>query len=264
MSELEARLIIEIDPNDLPDGPPGDPGIAGPKGDPFRPDEVGLAAGRGAFDAEAKGFAFLATDTAQVFYKLSATSGDWSDGIPFSGSGGGSPGKVLQIRPTVMIPAPGPSPTWPYFAQPAPMPTGNTLATPGTHAVETWHQTGASQTITRTDPSSTIRLRAKVIAGFAGGITYIPFIQFAFARGSTLLIPQGYDGLHGVRPPDGQSDAIYSGDLSYPDSGGGTGLLTYHVMVWFKHTGLYLGRRGADTLFKFPGVTLDVSEELVA
>jgi hypothetical protein len=259
---VQAALFAEIDPNDLPEGQPGPQGDPGPNGDPFRPDAVGLASGRSAHDAEAKGFSYLATDTAQVFFKLSATSGDWSAAVSFSGGGGG--GVVLQRRPQVVLPVPSSSPTWPYFAQPGTMPTGNTSATPGTHAVETWHQTGASQTITRTNPSSVIRLKAKVNVGFPAAITYLPFVQFTLARGSTLLTRQGFDAEHGVRPPDGQSDAMYSGEFGLDDAGGGTGLLTYHVMFWFKHTGLYLGRRGTDLLFKLPGVTLDVSEELVS
>lgn len=69
-----------------PAGPQGAQGVAGPQGASgadFQPDAVGLFANRSTHDAAASGFAYLATDQEQLYFKLSATSGDWSNGITF-------------------------------------------------------------------------------------------------------------------------------------------------------------------------------------
>ena len=72
-----------------PQGIQGPTGPTGPAGDSFTVDEIGLFAGRSAFDAEVSGFSYLATDhvnsqgTGSLFFKESATSGDWSVAIPF-------------------------------------------------------------------------------------------------------------------------------------------------------------------------------------
>jgi hypothetical protein len=82
-----------------PQGVQGDPGLdgadggTGPQGDPglsFDPDAVGLAADRSTYDSEAALFAFLATDTNQVSWKNSATSGDWSAWADWGGVSGAS------------------------------------------------------------------------------------------------------------------------------------------------------------------------------
>lgn len=69
--------------------------IQGPKGDigaSFRADYRGLASERVTFDAERKGFCFLAIDTGMLYFKLSATSGDWSTGYTFAKGDKGNPG----------------------------------------------------------------------------------------------------------------------------------------------------------------------------
>lgn len=69
--------------------------VQGPKGDigaSFRADYRGLASERAAFDAERKGFCFLAIDTGMLYFKLSATSGDWSTGYTFAKGDKGDPG----------------------------------------------------------------------------------------------------------------------------------------------------------------------------
>lgn len=69
--------------------------IQGPKGDigpSFRADYRGLASDRSTFDASAKGFCFLAMDTGQLSFKLSNTSGDWSQGYTFAKGDKGDPG----------------------------------------------------------------------------------------------------------------------------------------------------------------------------
>lgn len=53
----------------------------GTKGESLRYDEVGLLSDRSQYDAEAYKFSFLATDTGELFIKLSDDLGDWSDPI---------------------------------------------------------------------------------------------------------------------------------------------------------------------------------------
>lgn len=64
-------------------GPPGIQGVQGPAGQSFTPDVIGAFADRGSYDGAAAGFAYLAADAGQLFFKLSATAGDWSGGVYF-------------------------------------------------------------------------------------------------------------------------------------------------------------------------------------
>lgn len=82
-----------------PQGPQGNPGQdgsdgltgpTGPQGRSFDPDAQEPAANRSNYDAEFDGFAFLATDTNQVSWKQSASSGDWSAWVDWGGAGGAS------------------------------------------------------------------------------------------------------------------------------------------------------------------------------
>ena len=58
------------------------------KGESFAINAQGTTAERDQYDAEAKDFSFLDTTTGLLYIKNSATSGDWSDGIPFLGEAG--------------------------------------------------------------------------------------------------------------------------------------------------------------------------------
>jgi len=64
-------------------GPQGVQGSSGAPGQSFTPDAIGAYAQRGLHDAAPAGFAFLAADVGQLFFKLSVASADWSDGIYF-------------------------------------------------------------------------------------------------------------------------------------------------------------------------------------
>jgi hypothetical protein len=66
-----------------PQGPQGVQGSAGAPGQSFTPDAIGGYAQRVSHDAAAAGFAFLAADVGQLFFKLSNAAADWSDGIYF-------------------------------------------------------------------------------------------------------------------------------------------------------------------------------------
>lgn len=65
-------------------GPQGVQGVQGVKGDSFSPDAIGLTSDRVNYDEEPKGFSFLDSQTGYLYFKLSATSGDWSPGITFT------------------------------------------------------------------------------------------------------------------------------------------------------------------------------------
>lgn len=58
-------------------------GPEGPVGPSFNADFKGLNSERATFNAQVKGFSFLAMDTGLMYFKLSNTSGDWSTGYPF-------------------------------------------------------------------------------------------------------------------------------------------------------------------------------------
>lgn len=58
-------------------------GIKGDKGDAFEVNAVGLFSARSLYDTQPTGFSFLALDLAEIYFKLSNTSGDWSLGAPF-------------------------------------------------------------------------------------------------------------------------------------------------------------------------------------
>lgn len=67
----------------------GQAGEQGEQGTPFQVDASGLLANRGAFDAEPEGFAYLATDTGDLYFRQGA-AGNWSDPVPFQGPVGDS------------------------------------------------------------------------------------------------------------------------------------------------------------------------------
>lgn len=64
-------------------GPPGIQGVQGPAGQSFTPDAIGIFADRDLHDGADAGFAYLAADAGQLFFKLSAAMGDWSGGVYF-------------------------------------------------------------------------------------------------------------------------------------------------------------------------------------
>lgn len=68
--------------------PEGKQGAQGPKGDPMEIDATGTAAELAQYDAEPKGFSFLATDTGMIYIKRSDIEGDWSEPVGFQGPAG--------------------------------------------------------------------------------------------------------------------------------------------------------------------------------
>lgn len=58
-------------------------GIQGIRGEAFTVNSVGLAVDKTLYDAQLKGFSFLAIDSALIYFKLSNTTADWSIGAPF-------------------------------------------------------------------------------------------------------------------------------------------------------------------------------------
>lgn len=62
----------------------GEAGPPGPKGESFKPDAVGLLSERSQYNAEGAGFAYLAVDTALIYFRVGIFAGVWSDGVPLA------------------------------------------------------------------------------------------------------------------------------------------------------------------------------------
>lgn len=69
-------------------------GIKGDKGDAFTVNAYGTFAQRTLYDAQVKDFSFFATDLGKIYFKKSATSGDWSAGIDFGKGDKGDTGNA--------------------------------------------------------------------------------------------------------------------------------------------------------------------------
>lgn len=55
--------------------------LRGAQGNSFEPDAIGLLSGRTAFDGQAAGFAYLATDEGKIYFRVGGSG--WSVGVPF-------------------------------------------------------------------------------------------------------------------------------------------------------------------------------------
>lgn len=75
-----------------PAGPQGIQGIKGDVGASFRADVLDLFANRSLYNAQPKGFSFLAIDTGNLYFKLSSASGDWSAGFIYGKGDTGATG----------------------------------------------------------------------------------------------------------------------------------------------------------------------------
>jgi hypothetical protein len=64
-------------------GDTGDVGPEGPAGESFSIDQFGTFAERSNFDNEPQGFTFFDTENENLYFRQSATVGDWSDATPF-------------------------------------------------------------------------------------------------------------------------------------------------------------------------------------
>lgn len=86
-----------------PEGPTGPTGPTGPKGDTgasFNADVLDLFANKSLYDTQAKGFSLLCIDTGDMYFKLSATTGDWSAAVPFGTGPTGATGAAGATGPT--------------------------------------------------------------------------------------------------------------------------------------------------------------------
>lgn len=81
--------------------PQGKQGEKGDRGAAFKIDATGTLAERAQYDNQPKDFSFLATDDGNVYVKVSDTSGDWSDPIPFKGDKGDTGKTGAVFTPTV-------------------------------------------------------------------------------------------------------------------------------------------------------------------
>lgn len=83
-------------------GTQGPQGPQGPKGDTgasFNADVRDVFANRSLYNLQPKGFSFLALDTGNLYFKLSATSGDWSPAFVFGKGDTGAQGPVGPTGP---------------------------------------------------------------------------------------------------------------------------------------------------------------------
>lgn len=64
-------------------GEPGPQGGRGPIGPAYQPDASDVLVARPAYDAREKGFGFLALDEGKLYFKLSDTAAEWSEGYVY-------------------------------------------------------------------------------------------------------------------------------------------------------------------------------------
>lgn len=130
-----------------PTGATGPQGVKGDRGDNFTPDAIGLLAGRATYDAQLAGFSYLATDNSTIYFKLSATSGDWSTGSLFGKGDTGATGATGPAGPTGTTGPQGPQgPQGPAGPTGATGPAGPTGATGPTGPAGTPGATGPAGT----------------------------------------------------------------------------------------------------------------------
>ncbi len=174
-----------------PTGSAGSNGVKGDKGDIFTVSASGLLSGKSAYDTEAQGFSYLATDTGNLYIKNSATSGDWSAPIAFQGPQG----------PAGATGAQGPQGT---------AGTNGSNGTNGTNGVNAYvyiaYASDASGTGWSLTPSSSLKYRAEIHSTTAltpvksdfSSATWVKFIGDNGATGAT-----GAVGLTGAKGDTG-------------------------------------------------------------
>ena len=91
-------------------------GIKGDKGEAFTVNATGTVSQKSNYDTQVTGFSFLATDESKIYFKNSATSGDWSAGSAFGKGDKGDTGddgrSVLSIVRTAGTGAGGSTDTY--------------------------------------------------------------------------------------------------------------------------------------------------------
>lgn len=70
-------------PRGQPSTVPGPQGEQGEKGDGLQIDATGTTAERNGYDSEPEGFSYVDTQTGTLYFRETATSGVWSNGVPF-------------------------------------------------------------------------------------------------------------------------------------------------------------------------------------
>ena len=82
-----------------PAGPQGIQGVKGDVGSSFDADAKDVFANRSLYNLQPKGFSFLAIDTGNLYFKLSATSADWSPGFVYGRGETGATGATGATGP---------------------------------------------------------------------------------------------------------------------------------------------------------------------
>lgn len=183
------------------------PGPQGPPGESFTIDAQGTLSERDAYDTEPAGFAYLATDTLELYIKNSSTSGDWSDALPFGQGLQGDPGP--------------PGPTGPQGPQGLTGPTGSTgpQGPQGPQGVagadgKTWHNGEGA-------PSNALGVNGDFYIDTQSKSYYGPKTSGAWGGAHTLVGPAGPEGPQGDTGATGAAGADgpawHSGDVP-PDN----------------------------------------------
>lgn len=160
-------VISWVNDGDLPNPTPIN--IKGDKGDNFTVNATGLLSERSQYDAEEKGFSFLATDDGNLYIKNSDTSGDWSGPIPFQGpKGDDGPAGPAGPANTLSI---------------------GTVATgePGTEAAATITGTAPNQTLNLTIPRGSDGTDGADGADGVSSYTYVAYASDASGAGFSLV-----------------------------------------------------------------------------
>jgi len=73
-------------------------GDKGDRGDAFNVDSIGTLAQRSNYDNQPEGYAFVATDTGEIYFRLTATAGVWSNAVPFGKGDKGDAGESVNLQ----------------------------------------------------------------------------------------------------------------------------------------------------------------------
>ena len=73
-------------------------GLKGDRGDAFTVDAVGVFADRSLYDAQPDGYSFVATDLGELYFRIGATAGVWSVGVPFGKGDTGDAGESINLQ----------------------------------------------------------------------------------------------------------------------------------------------------------------------
>lgn len=243
-----------------PTGPQGIQGIqgiqgaTGPTGASWVPDAQGMSSGRSAYDSEAEGFSYLDYEFGVIYFRDSATPGEWSTGFPFARGPDGPEGpegpqgiQGPQGPQGIQGPTGDTGPTGPTGATGATGPTGPTGATGATGPTGPQGDQG--------DPGSQLLYSSGSGAPGSGtgamgdwaidddGVAYEKTSGTVWTERVDFTGPQGPTGPAGPTGPDAPTGAVMNFAMDTPPTG------------WLKCNGAAISRTTYSTLFSKIGIT---------